>query len=149
MKSNMKKIIIIVFSVCILLVAVPLGMKYAKKIHQEELFTKSAKAAMDYYDEYQKSEEEAELDKLIAELEKCYDILCDMEDESEQDMFSSEVASTISVLQAYMGNVQGPELLEKGLELIQEDMYSDAGYSMLLEFVNDNIGDADSPKFAE
>lgn len=141
MHNSAKKVIglVLCINVLVLLIGIPQYKRDILKDYRENLLRQSIGRAVDYYYEYEKSDDVYELELLVYELRFYHTILSELERDGEIEKISPDVTMAMSILQDRKNDAEGMEYLIDGLEFLEEDIYSDAGYSRLLDFGNANI----------
>lgn len=138
MKKNIKIILILIVVLIIACIAIPTCIKNYKVTKLEEKFYSSIDSALEYYDEYAQTGDVEQVNNIATELRVCQMSLLEIERINDLEKWSTDISMAISVLESNYNDLQGLEHLDKGMEHLHDNMYLDAGYSELLEFVNSN-----------
>lgn len=101
----------------------------------------SINSAVEHYYAYDESESQYELEMMVCDLYMYHRVLNQLEEIQNLEKNSTEVMAVVNLLQSDRESYEGLEDLESGLLFLKEDIYSDAGYSMLVSFYNKNIND--------
>ncbi len=137
MKKSTKIILLLVAVLIIIGITVPICIKNYKIKNLEEKFHTSISNALEYYDEYVQTGDVKQMEKIVTELRICHKSLSEIERINDVDNSSKFIAMTISVLES-SSYIKDLEYLHSGLKCYYEDMYSDAGYTSFITFVNHN-----------
>lgn len=141
MKKPIKWIIAFVVITMLILILLPIYRKHILVTEYENMLDSSITYAINYYEDYKASNDAKNLELLASELYTYQKVLLRLEEVKNLDEDSTnslEVNMAISVLQGDTDNIEGFDKLYGGLKALQDDVYSDAGYSQFLEFYNQN-----------
>lgn len=141
MKKPIKWIIAFVVITMLILILLPIYRKHILVTEYENMLDSSITYAINYYEDYKASNDAKNLELLASELYTYQKVLLRLEEVKNLDEDSTnslEVNMAISVLQGDTDNIEGFDKLYGGLKALQDDVYSDIGYSQFLEFYNQN-----------
>lgn len=142
MKKAIKWFVIVIIVVGVLFtLLLPIYRKHILVTEYENMLDSSITYAINYYEDYKASNDIKNMEMLANELYTYQKVLLRLEEVKnldEDSMNSLEVNMAISVLQGDAESIEGLDKLYEGLKALQDNVYSDEGYSQFLEFYNQN-----------
>lgn len=135
---RIKKYVYIIVWIFVMLIIVIQSCKLYLKKEYEDMAYKSIKRAVQIIENYKEDDNAEELIELVGEL-SIFSASIDKLEEYDSDMeYRSDIEKAKSVLISKKKQIEGFEYLYEGLLAVEDDIYSDIGYSYLNSFVNEN-----------
>lgn len=129
MKGKVKKGYVFLFCSLVLLLVLGPGF-YKDHIlteYRENMFLKSVTRAMQCLTAYENTGKEEELTELAGEISFLFQIWKELKNDNEPDSFDTEIYEVKDLLIQKGTEINYLDMLHRGLEFLQADIYSEAG----------------------